>query len=158
VLLKASGYSTMSAPDVAVVGIVPIAFPLLSVNQICLSGPTARPNGRLLIVGVGKIVIVPAGVIRPTAAGRARLNQMLPSGPSTRPWIPLSPTGSGKSSLALVCPSVSMRAILFSSPYQSFPSGPTVTPTAVAVFVSYSLMRPEVVMAGAERGEHRPSV
>src|SRR5258708_36523700 len=127
----------MLAPAVAVVGIVPIALPLLSANQICLSGPTASPNGRLLSVGVGKIVIVPAGVIRPTAAGRPRLNQMLPSGPSTRPLIWLSPAGSGNSCPAPGFPAVSRGAILLPSPNQSLPSAPTVTPdTDVLAFVS----------------------
>jgi hypothetical protein len=73
------------APAVVIIPIFEAAF---SANQRFPSGPTVMPSGSLPAVSPAvNRVIVPPGVIRPTALaeGEDSVNQRLPSGPSTIP-------------------------------------------------------------------------
>src|SRR4030095_15864470 len=58
----------------------PILLPEFSVNQSAPSGPTHRPSGSGLEVGIVNSVTSPPGVIRPILTTRSA-NQTLPSGP-----------------------------------------------------------------------------
>src|SRR5258705_9309791 len=88
------------------------------------------PNGRLFVVGVGKIVITPAGVMRPTAAGLDWVNQTLSSGPTVIQKMLKLPAGRVKTSPGPTTPVVLIRAIVFPAAYQILLSGPTSTPVS----------------------------
>ena len=109
-------------------------LPILnSANQRLPSGPTVRPSGRLLCVGMGNAVKLPLVVRRPILLPARSVNHRLPSGPAVISWgwQPFvdrqSFFGKGNSMMA---PLGVMRPILFPSRSVNhmLPSGPAVMP------------------------------
>src|SRR5262249_7452456 len=73
------GYSVMTPAGV----ILPMLFPLLSVNHMLRSSPpSVIPAGWLLVVGIGNSVRTPAGVRRAIWFPVDSVIHMLPSGPA----------------------------------------------------------------------------
>ena len=114
------------------------------------SGPAAIPNGSDEAAGVWNSVISPVGVILPTAAGLASVNQRFPSGANVIFSTPLPPSGSVNSSLAECDPFVAIRSILLPAPNHSLPPGPEVTAeivVSVGTEVANRCTSPPVVTA-----------
>src|SRR5258708_6400989 len=88
--------NSVTAPLVV---ILPILFPVRSVNQRFPSGPTAIPIGKLLAPAENSVT-PPVVVILPILFARYSTNHRFPSGPAVMSKGPLFAVGIGKSATA----------------------------------------------------------
>ena len=95
----------MNSVMLPAVVIRPILFPLFSVNQRLLSGPTAMLAGLLAAVGIVNSLEPPAVVMRPILFVAYSVNQRLPSGPFAIPEGWLAADGIANSVIAHSMPS-----------------------------------------------------